>query len=203
MSELEETISGAQELLTRFDPVTGEIAGAQTAKRYLSDLRGCFVDTIAYGAALEAGDPLLYTVATVEFGKEDGDLHYGVGRIMPGRIGFEYYMTKGHLHAWRNAAEIYLGLTGEGVMLLENELSGATRCVPLRPNDIVYVPSHTAHRTINTGMVPLTYLGVYPAKAGYDYTTIAQNNFRKVVLEENGKPVVLDRAPWTQRPQSA
>ena len=31
---------------------------------------------------------------------------------------------------------------------------------------------------MNTGNVPLTYLGVYPAKAGHDYAAIAGRNFR-------------------------
>src|SRR5882724_7032553 len=137
MSELEKTRKALGDLLTRFDPGTGEIEGAPIIQRHLSDLRGCFVDTRAYDAALKAGNPLLYTVAAVEPGKEDGDLHYGLGRILPGKIGAEYYMTKGHLHSWRDAAEIYLGLTGEGVMLLEAESSEAARMVPLRPNEIV------------------------------------------------------------------
>ena len=42
-------------------------------------------------------------------------------------------MTKGHLHAWREAAEFYIGLSGEGVMLLEDEASGESRMVSLRP----------------------------------------------------------------------
>ena len=182
------------QLLSKFDPDIGQIAGAPTTRRYLSDLAGCFLDTAAYESALLAGNPLVYSVACVEFGDGDGDLHYGLGKIMPGRVGSEYYLTKGHFHSWRKAAELYIGLTGEGVMLLEEEVSGATQLVPLRPYQIVYVPGHTAHRTINVGSVPLTYLGVYPAKAGHDYHTIAQHNFRKVLIDRNGKPVVLDRS---------
>lgn len=56
----------------------------------------------------------------------------------------------------------FSGLSGEGVMLLEDEAT-ESRLVPLRPHHAVYVPGHTAHRTMNTGTVPLTYLGVYPA----------------------------------------
>ncbi len=113
--------------------------------------------------------------------------------IMPGRIGAEYYLTKGHFHAWRPAAELYIGLRGEGVMLLEDEATGESKLVPLIPNSAVYVPGFTAHRTINTGKVPLTYLGVYPAQAGHDYGLIAERNFRKVVLAVDGKPTLRDR----------
>ena len=183
----------AEKLLSQFNPATGEIPGALTIRRHLHDLCGCFADTAAFDAAAAAGNTLVYSLATVEPGNGTGDLHYGVVLLMPGKIGEEYYLTKGHLHSWREAAELYLGLTGEGAMLLQDESSGECRMVPLRPNGPVYVPGHTAHRTINTGSTPLTYLGVYPAKAGHDYEAIARKNFRCVVVERNGRPVMLER----------
>lgn len=181
------------QLLSRYDPATGELAGAKPVERHLADLRGCFADSAAYEAALARGNPLLYRVASVEPATGEGDLHYGVGCLMPGRIGDEYYLTKGHLHAWRPAAEFYFGLSGEGAMLLQDEASGESRLVPLRPHHAVYVPGHTAHRTVNTGTVPLTYLGVYPARAGHDYGAIARRNFRHVVLDRAGQPALVPR----------
>ena len=182
-----------ERLLSHFNPVTGEIPGAPMVKRHLNDLRGCFADTAAFDAAAAAGNPLLYSVGAVEPAGGAGDLHYGVGLLMPGKIGDEYYMTKGHLHSWREAAEFYIGLTGEGVMLLEDEATGESRMMPLRPNGVVYVPGHTAHRTMNVCHTPLSYIGVYPAKAGHDYGAIAGRNFRKVVVERDGKPVAVNR----------
>ena len=186
-------MSAFEKILSRFDPATGEIAGAPAVKRHLRDLRGCFADAAAFAAALAKGNPLIYTVASFAPADGDGDLHYGVGRILPGKIGHEYFMTKGHLHAWREAAEFYIGLAGEGVMLLEDEATSASRLVELRPNGVVYVPGRTAHRALNTGHAALTYLGVYPAKAGHDYAAIAQRNFRCVVVERDGKPAMIDR----------
>ena len=182
-----------EKLLSQYNPSTGEISGASLLKRHLSDLKGCFADAAAYEQALATDNPLLYTVAVVEPGNADGDLHYGLGVLMPGRIGDEYFMTKGHLHAWREAAEIYFGLSGEGVMLLQDEATGESRMVPLKPNGAVYVPGHTAHRTMNVGKVSLTYIGVYPAKAGHDYGSIAKTNFRCMVIERNGKPAMIER----------
>jgi glucose-6-phosphate isomerase len=182
-----------EKLLSEFNPATGQIAGAPLVQRHLHDLRGCFADAAAFAGAAAAGNPLVYSVASVEPASGAGDLHYGVGCLLPGKIGDEYYLTKGHLHSWREAAEVYLGLAGEGVMLLEDESSGESRMVPLRPHGVVYVPGHTAHRTVNVGQTPLTYLGVYPAKAGHDYSTIANTNFRCVVVERNGKPTMIER----------
>ncbi len=39
--------------------------------------------------------------------------------------------------------------------------------LPLEAGAVVYVPGHTAHRTVNTGPAPLVYLGIYPWDAGH------------------------------------
>lgn len=182
-----------EKILSRYDAASGRIEGVAILERHLSDLSGCFADDAAYAAALVAGNPLLYSVANFEPAGGDGDLHYGLGRLMPGRIGSEYFMTKGHFHAWRPAAEFYFGLSGEGVMLLQDEATAESRMVELRANSAVYVPGCTAHRTMNVGTKPLAYLGVYPAKAGHDYTAIAGTNFRCVVIERSGRPTLIAR----------
>jgi glucose-6-phosphate isomerase len=186
-----------EKLLSCYNPATGEIPGAPVLKRHLSDLKGCFAVVEAYDQVLTQSNPLLYSVSAVEPAGGEGDLHYGVGMIMPGKIGDEYFMTKGHLHSWRPAAEFYFGLTGDGVMLLEDEATGESRMVELRPNGAVYVPGRTAHRTMNVGRTPLTYFGVYPAKAGHDYAAIAKNNFRCVIIERHGKPELVERKTLT------
>ena len=171
----------------------GNITDASVTERRLSDMRGFFVDEAAYETALANDDTVLYTLSSIEPAQGEGQLHYGLGMIMPGRIGPEYYMTKGHYHAWRPAAEVYIGLGGEGMMLLEHETSRESQLIPFTPNSIIYVPGFTAHRTINTGDAPLSYLGIYPADAGHDYGAIAQRNFKKVVVAVNGKPTLIDR----------
>ena len=183
-------------LLAQLDLDTGTIAGAASAHRHLSSLAGCFADSATYAAALAAGDPLIYSVASVEPAGGEGDLHYGLGTLQPGRVGAEYYMTKGHLHAWRPAAEVYVGLRGAGAMLLENERSGESTLVPLLPHGVVYVPGWVVHRTVNTGDAPLVYLGVYPARAGHDYGAIAERNFRHVVVEVGGRPALVERQAY-------
>jgi glucose-6-phosphate isomerase, archaeal len=188
------------QLLSQYDPPTGRIEGVALVERHLSNLRGCFADTAAYEAALREGDPLVYSVASVAPATGEGDLHYGMGRLMPGRIDREYFMTKGHLHAWRLAAEFYFGLSGEGMMLLEDEATGESRIIELRPNTAVYVPGSTAHRTINVGATPLTYLGVYSARAGHDYAAIGRNNFRCMVVERDGKPAMIERTEYGGQP---
>ncbi len=173
-----------------------EFVGSPRVERRLSDLCGCFADEAAYGEALSHGDPLIYSVSSQAPADGAGQLHYGLGMIAPGRVGREYYLTKGHLHAWREAAEVYLGLAGEGFMLLEEEATGESRLLQLGKDRVVYVPGGTAHRTVNTGADPLVYIGVYPAGAGHDYGTIAEKNFRQVVTDRGGRPVAVDRAEY-------
>ncbi|EIP99203.1 thermophilic glucose-6-phosphate isomerase-like enzyme [Opitutaceae bacterium TAV1] len=174
----------ANDLCVSFGLDTARLGDRPMVTRRLSDLRGCFADTAAFDAALARGDdPLLYTVTAVEPAVGDGQLHYGLGILYPGRIGNEYYLTKGHLHTHRPAAEIYIGLSGDGAMLLEDEHNtDECRLAPLRAHTAIYVPGHTAHRTVNTGDKPLVYLGIYPANAGHDYGAIAEKNFAHVVV---------------------
>jgi glucose-6-phosphate isomerase len=185
--------------VTRFDPDSGTVAGAPALERYLHDLRGAFADSAAYEAALRQGDPLLYHVTNIEPDQGEGALHYANACLLPGRVGLEYHLTKGHVHAWRSAAEYYIGLRGEGLMILQDERSGDCWTTPLAPNLAVYVPSYTAHRTVNTGQEPLTYLGILPATAGHDYESVAQRKFRLVVVAIDGQPTVMERADFLAR----
>ena len=190
-------------ILSFFDSSKGRISlpsGEQvtTQQRYLADLQGVFVDELAYQQALAVSNSLMYEVASIEPASGPGDLAYGLARIMPGQVGQEFYLTKGHLHSWREAAEFYLGLAGEGVMLLEHE-SGDCRVVPLTPNSAIYVPGYTAHRTVNTGSEILSYLGVYPAQAGHDYAAIQQTNFRQVVLAQTHGYQVIQRTDYQRK----
>lgn len=180
-------------LSERFNIHDFQLTGGKEVVRRLSDLAGCFTDPQACQAALAAENPVVYRVIAVEPASGPGDLHYGLGILYAGRVGNEYFLTKGHLHQTREASEVYIGQSGEGLMLLEDEHTGESRIEPLGAGQIVYVPGHTAHRTVNTGSEPLTYFGIYPANAGHDYGAIAKRNFRKVVIEENGRPVMKDR----------
>lgn len=183
----------ANDLLRHIDLETGALSGLPVTRRYLSDLRGSFHDQDAFEAALAKEDSLLYTVSSCAPANGDGQLHYGLGVLYPGKIGNEYYLTRGHYHEQREAAEIYIGLRGQGAMLLEHEATGESNLVSLREGDVVYVPGYNAHRTVNTSAVPLVYLGVYPWNAGHDYGAIARRNFLKCVIEQEGRPVIVDR----------
>lgn len=176
----------------QFDPFTGVITGRAPTSRHLSDVSASFADRQACARML-AENPLIYQVTQVEDHHGEGQIHYGIGIISPGKVGREYFMTKGHFHEWRPAAEVYIGLRGRGMMLLEDERTGECHAVPLEANSTVYVPGYAAHRTVNVGDEPLIYWGILSSAAGHDYGTVGERNFRKVIVEQDGEPVVMDR----------
>ncbi|MEA5117940.1 MAG: glucose-6-phosphate isomerase family protein [Propionicimonas sp.] len=178
------------------DVVSGTVSGTVASHRRLSELAGCFVDGAAYQTAVEEDDPVVYTLATWAQDDRPGALSFGLGTIQPGRIGQEFYLTKGHYHQWKDAAEVYLGISGAGGLVLENE-DGTARYLPLEAGGIVYVPGNVAHRTVNTGDEPFTYLGIYPSKAGHDYSGIADSNFQLVVIAGADGPTAIPRTSYS------
>jgi len=181
------------DLASRIDPDRGTLSGGTLTERRLSQLREVFVDQRALQTMLARGeDPVVYTVSTLEHGSADGDLHVGLGVLFPGRVGQEYFLTKGHRHLRAEAAEVYLGLRGTGKMILQD--GSGTAVVDLLPNGTVYVPGHADHRTVNTGEEPLVYLGIYPAWAGHDYDALREHPFSVVILEEGCTSVIRSRA---------
>jgi glucose-6-phosphate isomerase, archaeal len=175
--------------MTYVDPVTvsvrlvdGTIPDAhQVQVRRLGQLSGLFADRAAEAALLEQ-DPLVYTVyEAADLPKEDGHLLFSTTVIQPGRVGDEYFMTKGHFHARRDRSELYYGLAGAGILLLQTP-EGRVDVQPMRAGSAAYVPPHWGHRTVNTGDEPFVFLAVYPADAGYDYATIAERGFASIVV---------------------
>jgi glucose-6-phosphate isomerase, archaeal len=158
--------------------------------RRLSDLRGLFADRAAEEAML-AQNPVLYEVFEATTNPEAvGQLRYSTTVIHPGKVGDEYFMTKGHYHALGDRAEFYYGLMGEGYLLLQTP-EGEVSTQRFTPGAMIYVPPYWGHRSMNTGKDNLVFLAVYPSDAGYDYKTIAERGFAALVVERDGKPQVV------------
>jgi glucose-6-phosphate isomerase len=181
------------------DLATGRISGASNHwVRHLSEMRDMYQDQGAVAEILRAGDPLIYEVYEIAVPEEEGQLIQCVTIIHPGRVGSEYYMTKGHYHKKRDRAEVYLCLSGQGYLLLQTE-EGASQAMELEPGTAAYVPPHWAHRTVNVGDRPLVFYGVYPADAGHDYEAIEeQHGFSLMVCERGGRPA-LEKNPHFKR----
>jgi glucose-6-phosphate isomerase len=158
--------------------------------RRLSDMRGMYQDVAETEAILARDDPLIYEVYAVDVPENKGQLLYGLTVLHPGQVGDEYYMTKGHFHVATDTAEVYLGLEGEGYLLMQTE-KGDVQALEMERGTIAYVPPGWAHRTVNTGRDPFVFFAVWPAHAGHDYGTIEESGFVKLVVERDGQPRVV------------
>ncbi|MGA8530721.1 MAG: glucose-6-phosphate isomerase family protein [Acidobacteriaceae bacterium] len=164
----------------------------QSTFKTLGAIRDLFYDQEA--AAKMPADLVVYTVQAftpVPDGTEGG-LFWGSTTLQPGKVGEEYFMTKGHFHQIRNRAEYYAAFHGEGALLLMGE-DGMTRWETMRPGSVHYIPGNTAHRVCNTGSNPLVFAACWPSDAGHDYETIEREGFSGRLVERGGRPVLLSR----------
>jgi len=164
-------------------------------ERKLSDMRGYYADEASLEAMLAAGDTISYQVYEIRTPERAGELLHGISIVHPGRVGGEYFMTKGHFHEVLETAEVYHCLSGEGMMVMETP-EGEARVEELTPGRVLYVPPRWAHRSVNTGEEDLVTLFIYPGDAGHDYGSIAVKGFRKLVVQRNGQTAVIDNPRW-------
>jgi len=160
------------------------------AARPASVMRGYYADAAALERLIaEQGDPLHYETFEAQIPEKYGHLALCISKLQPGRVGDEYFMTKGHYHTVAGTAEIYLCLRGQGYMLMK---TADGRCVaePMTRNRMVYVPPFWAHRSINTGQEPLISFCVYPAEAGHNYGDIATEGFPRRIFCRGGVEVI-------------
>lgn len=181
--------------LVDFDLNNGFSKTAETTKRYLSQMKNMFYDKKAAAEILKKEDPVIYEYHELGCPERPGDLAFGSTILYPGKIGSEYYFTKGHFHTILETAEVYYTLSGVGYMVMENP-EGDCIEMPLSRGQAVYVPRRYAHRTVNTGNVPLVLFYTFAADAGHDYGTIETKGYHKLIVEENGEPVVISNPNW-------
>jgi glucose-6-phosphate isomerase, archaeal len=174
------------------DLLTGKLTGDKIIlqKRTIADLKGVFVDEEARLSMDQ--QQLAYEVELflpVEEGTPGG-LYFGNTTIYPGKVGNEYLMTKGHFHANTDRNEYYLGVRGNGYLLFMNTEREAW-VEKMAPGSLHYIGANLAHRVINTGNEPLTFLASWPADSGHDYESIQKNGFSLRIMEENNNPVLI------------
>jgi len=178
-----------------FDLGTGLSSGVESLKRKVSNMKGMFLDSEAERKLIEGGDPLMYEFHEIGAPDDGGDVAAGTSIVYPGKVGGEYYMTAGHFHTILDTAEVYYCIGGKGFMLVESK-DGDTHAYPIKAGEMVYVPKGYAHRSINTGDSPLITFFAFRADAGHDYGTIKEKGFRKLIVEKDGKPEIIDNPRW-------
>ena len=160
--------------------------GSHYQKR-LRDLSGLYADGTAFDTLAQArGDEVVYEVTDHRPSNDPGDLITGVTRMSPGKVGHEFFMTRGHIHAVVDRPELYFGLKGHGLMVMESA-DGESRIVEVAPHIACYVPPYWIHRSVNVGHDDFVMLFCYPADSGQDYDIIQRSNGLRQRVIDDGK----------------
>jgi len=169
--------AGAIPILTNLH--SGLLTGPSVIKvrRTVGDLAGYWLDS---DKAAEVSNDLLYVTQSwfPEPEGTEGAILWGNTTLMPGLVGDEYFMTRGHWHEKRDRGELCVTTSGTGWLVLMDE-SRNTRFEEMTPGSTHYVPGHTAHRTVNTGEQPLVFLCAWPADCGHKYESILREGFSR------------------------
>lgn len=181
-------------VLLEISPEGGIEGRSRRYEKHLGDMAGVYRDEVAWRAAVaeRGADELIYWVDDQRYQEGPGALIVGTSTLLPGRYGDEFAVTRGHLHAVADRAELYHCLSGRGVMLLET-LDGRSTAIELTPGRAVNVPGHWIHRSVNVGDKPFVTLFCYAADAGQDYGVISDAGGMKNL-------VVADGAGWALAP---
>lgn len=164
--------------------------------RRLSSMTGQFLSEDAHEALLKEEDKIVYEVYEVLRPETAGELIHGLSVVWPGKVGDEYFMTKGHFHSVMETAEIYYCLLGGGYMVMETP-EGDWAVEPLAPGNVLFVPPRWAHRSVNTDLAQrLVTVFVYPAHAGHEYGPLEKWGLRKLVVSHDGQPRIIDNPRW-------
>ncbi len=176
-------------------PSEGRLEGSnERYEKFLPDLHGVYRDRSAFAERLadDSGAPV-YWVESSRSEPGPGGLITGTSVLEPGRVGDEYAVTRGHLHQISDRSELYLGLAGRGVMLLET-VDGRAQALEMTPGVAVYVPGNWIHRSVNVGADRFVTLFCYASDAGQDYG---------IIEEAGGMQQLVVATPdggWTTKP---
>ncbi|WP_300704456.1 glucose-6-phosphate isomerase family protein [Bacteroides sp.] len=162
----------------------------QKNSKTLADLQGIFHNVEA--CQKMSPETLLYEVSCYLPVQEGlpGGLYFGITKIFSGKVGDEYFMTKGHFHANIDRGEYYWGIEGEGVLILMDQ----NRCIwgeQIFPGSLHYIPGGVAHRVANVGTSILSFAACWPSDAGHNYQEILDNGFSASLQCINGNPELI------------
>lgn len=155
-------------------------------ERKLSDMKGYFQNEEARKKKEAKNNETVYKVYKADVPLIEGELLHCITVIEPGQIDGECYMTKGHYHQNESCAEIYVGMKGNGVLLMQKD--GETKTIDMKPNTVAYIPAGWGHRTINvSGEEPFVFFSIWPAQSGYNYQKAIDSPFlKRVFLQPEG-----------------
>jgi glucose-6-phosphate isomerase, archaeal len=177
------------------DSLTGALSPSTSSYvKRLSELSGIYRDRSALSEYIaHSGDQVVYEV--VDYRKPESDLSFGTTIMAPGKIGDEYFMTRGHFHVRRECGEVYYTQAGLGILLLESR-HGDVRSVEMKPGVCAFIPPGWAHRSVNIGKKKLVFVWVCATDAGHDYGEILDRGMRQLVVERDRHPQIVQNSRY-------
>ncbi len=170
---------------------SGNLTPGRKIVRHMGDVKNMFFDREKAEQMEKEGNPLVYEVIYADVPEEVGHLGHCTTIIHPGKVGREFFLTKGHYHENLETAEIYFCLKGRGKLIMEST-DGQCEVLDMFPGSSSYIPPFWSHRTVNTGDEPLVFFCIFPGDAGHDYATIEEKGYPKLIVEENGQVAIVD-----------
>lgn len=180
----------------RFNLSNGLSSDKESKKRMLSDMDGMYLNNNILKKMVSKHDVLVYEFYELGIPEKPSHIAFGTTILYPGKVANEYFMTKGHFHSVQETAEVYYCIKGQGFLLMEDP-EGNVEIQEMKPGISVYVPPNYAHRSINiSDDEPLISFFAFRADAGHDYKTIETKGFRKLIIEKDSKPKIIDNPKW-------
>jgi len=142
-----------------------------SSRKFVRDLIGYWHDE---RAALVMGDTLVYETemwvpdSSVVVDETPGVVLWGSTILHPGTVGEEFFMTRGHRHLKPTHGEMIFCVQGSGLLVLMDD-AGVTTRHTLQPGTTLWIDGRLAHRTVNTGDVPLIFWCAWPNDCGHNY----------------------------------
>jgi len=136
-------------------------------ERRLSDIKPYVEDKEFIEQMIKEENRLVYEVLQKDVPKEEGQVQHCVTIIKPEDVNGECFFTKGHYHANDKSAEIYMGLKGKGVLVLQK--NDQVKVIEMQEGTVAYIPPMWAHRTVNVGDEDFIFMSFWPGDSGYNY----------------------------------
>lgn len=135
-------------------------------------------------------DTLMYDVYSYTNGDSSNpvNLNYGMTVLHPIYVNGECNMTRGHFHNEEKYPEIYVGLSGEGLLMMSDK-NGYTFSEKVFSGSVHYIDGKYSHRLINTGNDDLCVQCIWSPLAGHDYEATLKYKYMYRVYKENGEIV--------------
>ena len=170
-----------------------DLANKMLAGKLTPKAHNAYKDVKSYYHAIDQNlpdDTVMYDLYRFQVAPDDYML-IGMTCLHPVLVNGECNMTKGHFHVDEKDPEIYIGVEGEGLLILMDK-EGYAYAEKVFPGSFHYIYGHMAHRLVNTCDEVFKAIAIWNENSGHDYDTIKKTPFPKRVFKSGNNIVIKD-----------